>query len=210
MQGYDIEKLEFLLAKLCKAFYGNALFGRVLPWPYRKLENLRRKRYCNASLLLSTLSFSPELYLSSTSRASNSCFWEGMHFALQYFFFIILYCSIILLEKFFILIYSFGGGWLSISISRRVHLRLWVKMAYPRETSVLRAFGTCFFFKSTRTGDLRIVSIFFHFLNSTQWRCDFKAIPVFCGLRRVFLVDVVFANADDLLRWMTKMFSVQR
>ena len=59
------------MAKLCKAFCGSALFGRVPPWPYRKLENLRRKRYCNASLLLSTLSFSPEPYLSSTSRASS-------------------------------------------------------------------------------------------------------------------------------------------
>ena len=64
-----------------------------------------------------------------------------------------------------------------------------------------------FFFENARVSEPSETQPFFCFLSETQWRSDFKVVSVFRGVRRVFCSMLIFANADDLLRWMTKMFS---
>ena len=83
-------------------------------------------------------------------------------------------------------------------------------MTYPRETLCFACFRDMFFFKSARTGDVRFVSIFWFFeLRAVEFRLQGSSrfLAEFVAL---FGFDVVFAKADDLLLWMTKMFSAQR
>ena len=70
--------------------------------------------------------------------------------------------------------------------------------------------GHVFFFKSARTGRVQFVSIFWFFeLRAVEFRLQGSSLFL-AEFVAFFVFDVFLAKADDLLLWMTKMFSEQR
>ena len=80
-------------------------------------------------------------------------------------------------------------------------------MTYPRETLCFACFRDMFFLKICANRRRKHFLVFelraveFRLQGSSRFLAEFAAL---------FGFDVVFAKADDLLLWMTKMFSAQR